>query len=90
MNLLRRLYLRIARRHRYHDAAWVRPDLTRRTHATPWERVIRALRRREEFGYDEREARAGDAVRQILLGVLFVGWIWFFIRSVLVINIFAG
>lgn len=89
--MFRRLLSRLPWRRRYNgDASWVRPDLSRRTEATWYERVIRALRGKEEFGYDEREARAAGWFRNTLLFILLTGWLWFFVRSLLAINIFAG
>lgn len=89
--MFRRLFSRLPWRRRYHgDAAWVRPDLSNRTEATWYERVIRALRRKEEFGYDEREARAAGWFRHAVLAVLLTAWLWFFVRSLLALNIFAG
>ena len=57
--LFRRLR-RLFEKRRYRDAAYFRPDLASRTEASWYERVLRSIRRRETFGYDEREARAGD------------------------------
>ena len=89
--MFRGLFHRLSGRRRYDgDAAMVRPDLSHRTEPTGVERLLRALRRKEEFGYDEREARFGDGVRHLLLFILLVAWLWFFLRSVMVINIFAG
>jgi hypothetical protein len=88
--LFRRLRLLLPGKRRYRDAAYLRPNLTQRTEAAWWERVLRALRRKEEFGYDEREARAGDFVRLTLGSALLLLFCLFLVRSLLVINFFAG
>ncbi len=89
--MFRRLLSRLPWRRRYHgDATWLRPDLTRRTEATWYERVIRALRGREEFGYDEREARAASWFRRLLLLGALTLWLAFLVKSLLVLNIFHG
>jgi hypothetical protein len=81
---------RLLEKRRYRDAAYFRPDLASRTEASKFERVVRTLRRRESFGYDEREARAGDNIRRVVgwTGAIFL--IWFAVRSLLALNIFAG
>lgn len=81
---------RSRRRHEGADAKWRRADLSRSTEPTVIERLWRALRRREEFGYDEGEAKFGDAVRLMLLCVFAGFWFWFFVRSAMAVNIFAG
>lgn len=81
---------RLFDKRRYRDAAYFRPNLARRTEASWFERVVRTLRRREVFGYDEREARAGDNIRRIVGWVFAIFLIWFAVRSLLAINIFAG
>lgn len=87
--MLRRLRRLLSGR-RYRDAAFSRPDVYRRTRAGFFEKLMRGLRRREKFAYDEREANAGAFIRT------FVGWgaalllVWFAVRCILVLNIFAG
>lgn len=83
---LRRLF----EKRRYRDAAYLRPNLASRTEASWFERVVRSLRRREIFGYDDREARAGDNIRRVVFGLFMIFVIWFAVRSLLAINIFAG
>jgi hypothetical protein len=85
-----RRFRSLFQKRRYRDAAYFRPDLASRTEATWMDRVVRSLRRRETFGYDDREARAGDNIRRVA-GVLFsIFIIWFAVRSLLALNIFAG
>lgn len=89
--MFRRLFSRLPwRRRRYGDARWLRPDLSRRTEAAWHERVIRALRGKEVFGYDEREARAAARFRFVVLLIVLTAWLWFLVRSLLAVNIFAG
>ncbi len=88
--IFRRLTLLLSGKRRYRDASFARPNLSGRTEAAWWERVLRALRRKEEFGYDEREARAGDLVRVLLGSALLLLLCLFVIRSLLALNFFAG
>lgn len=87
--MLRRLR-RLFEGRRYRDASYARPDVYRRTRAGFFEKLMRGLRRREMFGYDQSEVNTGVFIRT------FVGWglalllLGFLVKSLLVLNIFAG
>lgn len=75
---------------RYRDAAFSRPDVYRRTRAGFFEKLLRGLRRRERFAYDEREANAGAFIRTFVGWCLALAVLWFAVRCILVLNIFVG
>jgi len=77
-------------RRRYHDAAFSRPDLSHRTEATFFERLVRMFRKRESFAYDDRDRRIGDGLRLALVWASSLLLFWFLARSALAFNIFAG
>ena len=86
---LRRLFAG-NRRYRGADAAYARPSLGCSTEAGLWERLVRAFRRREVLAYDEREGRAADMFRTFLLWTACLLALGFVVKSLLVMNIFAG
>ena len=89
-SLMFRRLRRLLDNRRYRDAAFARPDLRRRTEATSYERVVRALRGREQFGYDDAEANAGRFVRTCVAWVIALLLLWFTVRSLLALDVFAG
>lgn len=73
---------------RYRDVSLLRGARGLHTEASLVERVLRAIRRRERFGYDETEVRAQSLVRVVLLVLFVIFGGWFALKSLLVIGIF--
>lgn len=86
---LARLRRRFEQR-RYRDVTIFRFVKSPGTEANWFERLTRAVRRRERFGYDESEVRTGNRIRGVLLLIPILLISWFLLRSLWVLNIFAG